>query len=288
MPAQSLSTPRTSTPFWPRWRKTIAILLVSLVVVALAAYVARRTLLLNLARMALNRQSYVVSQEHADGLTIAFSKPPSAWITPMKTQMNGIWAPIKAGGVNYYMFAAPRTWLSTYSERSNPVSPYYQAWVGAYVIKRTDGTLPDDLQALERDVTTLDQRSWLSAMGDPHPLAEPSPADSAGNIVIDGRTLPLWHETMHSHSDLSARPTEVLATLIGMPPKSSWPPGVEAFHDVTLDGYIAGWIDTQRKVSVVVYSVAAVYAGQAATLANRGINDELLALMQSARVEIAP
>ncbi len=41
----------------------------------------------------------------------------------MKNQMNDIWDPIKANGVNYYMFAGPQTWTTSYSERSNPLSP---------------------------------------------------------------------------------------------------------------------------------------------------------------------
>jgi hypothetical protein len=63
----------------------------------------------------------------------------------MKNQLNDIWDPIKANGVNYYMFAGPRTWFTPYSERSNPLSPYYQAWVGGYVIKQRDGYLPANL-----------------------------------------------------------------------------------------------------------------------------------------------
>jgi hypothetical protein len=283
----NLPATRTGAPFLARWRKRIAILLASLVVVTIAAYAMRCTLLLNLARIALNHQSELIAQEHADGVAIVFSKPPSAWITPMKNQMNEIWAPIKADGVNYYMFAGPRTWHNTYSERSSPISPYYQAWVGAYVIKREDGTLPDDLQSLAWQVTALDQRSWLSAMGDPNPVAEPSPATSAGNIMIDGHNLQLWHGTMQSHSDLSARPKGPLATLIGMPPRASWPVGVDSFHDVILDGYFACRADSVRKVSVVFYAVAAGNTGQVATLNNRSlINDELLALMKSAKVEI--
>ncbi len=287
MPTPKPSTPQTSALLSGRRHKRLAILLASLVVVVVAAYAIRRTLLLNAARIALNHQSELVAQEHADGVAIVFPKPPSVWITPMKNQMNEIWVPIKADGVNYYMFAAPSTWLNSYSERSNPTSPYYQAWVGAYVIKRTDGILPDDLPSLAWQVTALDQRSWLSAMGDPHPVAESSPATSAGNIVIDGHSVPLWHGTMHSHSDLSAHPAGALPTLVGMPPKSSWPVGVESFHDVTLDGYFAGWVDLQRKVSIVVYAVAAGNAAQPAALNNRPpINDELLGLMRSARVEV--
>ena len=204
----------------------------------------------------------------------------------MKNQMNGIWEPIKANGVNYYMFAKPRTWLERYSERSNPISPYYQAWVGGYVIKARDGSLPTDLESLAWQVTALDQRSWLSAMGDPSPIADSSPATRAGSINIDGRSLPLWHGTMRSHSDISAHPRGPLATLVGMPPKSSWPSGVDSFHDVSLDGYFACWVDPQKKVSVVVYAVAAHYAAQTqGHLKPSLINDELLGLMKSARLE---
>jgi hypothetical protein len=288
MAAPNLPAPR-SAPFEGRWRKRIGILLGSLAVVVIAAYAMRCTLLLNLGRIVLDHQAELVAQEHADGVAIVFPTPPSAWVTPMKNRMNGIWAPIKTNGVNYYTFAGPRTWLSAYSERSNPASPYYQAWVGAYVITRMDGTVPDDLQSLAWQTTELDQRSWLAAMGDPNPLAESAPPVSAGTITIDGHTVPLWHGTMQSHSDLSANPEGQLATLIGMPPKASWPASVAAFHNVTLDGYFTWWADSARKVAIVVYSVAASYAGQAAPASSRSaVNDELLRTMKSAKVEVVP
>ncbi len=44
--------------------------------------------------------------------------------------------PVKANGVNYYMFAKPQTWFRTCSELSNPISPYYQAWVGGYASRK--------------------------------------------------------------------------------------------------------------------------------------------------------
>jgi hypothetical protein len=171
------------------------------------------------------------------------------------------------------MFAKPQTWLRTYSERSNPISPYYQAWVGAYVIKARNGSVPANLESLAWQVTALDQRSWLSAT-------------LAGSIPIDGRSLPLSHGTMRSHSDLSAHPSGPLATLLGMPPRSLWPSGVDSFHNVGLDGYFACWVDSQRKVSVVVYAVAANYAPQTEEPRNSvRINNEMLGLMKSAKLE---
>ena len=91
---------------------------------------------------------------------------------------------------------------------------------------------------------------------------------------------------MQSHSDLSADASGSLPTLIGMPPKSSWPSGVASYHDVSLDGYFACWVDPQRKVSVVIYGVAATYNDKLAGKTDRGlINDEILNLMKSAKLQ---
>jgi hypothetical protein len=135
-------------------------------------------------------------------------------------------------------------------------------------------------------VTALDQRSWLSAMGDPTPVANASQATRVGDIFIDGQSRPLWHGTMQSHSDLSANASGPLPTLIGMPPKSSWPSGVDSYHDVRLDGYFACWVDPQRKVSVVVYGVAAMYGPPIVGKTNPElINDEILNLMKTAKLQ---
>ncbi|HEY0747149.1 MAG TPA: hypothetical protein VGD63_10645 [Steroidobacteraceae bacterium] len=201
--------------------------------------------------------------------------------------MNTIWTPIQAHGVNYFTFAAPGNWLRSYSERSNPRSPYYQAWVGGYVTKRTDGTVPSDLPMWASQVTALDQRSWLSAMGDPMPVADFGAAAPMGNIEIDGHDLRLWHGIMQSHSDLSDHPSGPLAMLLGMPPKSTWPDGIGAFHDVILDGYFVCWSDPKRNISVVIYAVAAVFGKKSEVVGDnrRIIEDELLNLMKSARIE---
>jgi len=74
--------------------------------------------------------------------------------------------------------------------------------------------------------------------------------------------------------------------LIGMPPKSLWPSGVDSFHDVSLNGYFACWVDSQRNVSVVVYAVAADYLAQDQVHRNSArIDDELLELMKTAKLE---
>lgn len=278
--------PRSNASSSGTWSGRAVVAVTAIAIVAAFAYLARFTLMLNIARLVLNRDAEVIRQEHTDTVAIVFPHPPPAWISPMKNQMNEIWDPIKADGVNYFMFAGPRRLLSTFSERSNPQSPYYQSWVGGYVIKRRDDSIPNDLKSWAWQVTTLDQRSWLSTMGDPSPLAESGSATNSGEIAIDGHKLPLWHGIMRSHSDLSDHPMGPLATLIGMPPKSSWPEGVVSFHDVTLDGYFVCWPEPMHHVTIVLYAVSASYAGQPATAQERNnlVNEELLNLMKSAKV----
>jgi len=272
-----------------RWARRLGILAAALFIVLVAGYVMRRSLLLNVARVFLDRDSELVAQEKADGLQIVFAKPPPPWVAPLKNLMNPMWQSIGAEGVNYYTFAGPGNLLQPYSERSNPDSPYYQAWIGGYVTKRQDGTLPQDLPAWAKRVTELDQRSWLAAMGDPAPLAESAPPSSMGSIVVDGRTVQLWHGTMHSHSDLSESANSPLAMLVGMPAKSSWPSAIHSFHDVTLDGYFVCWSDAARRVSIVVYGVAAIPTDASAGASpHHAISEEVLSLMRTATVRPAP
>jgi hypothetical protein len=55
---------------------------------------------------------------------------------------------------------------------------------------------------------------------------------------------------------------------------------------VSLDGYFACWVDPQRKVSVVVYGVAATYTPELGGKTNPGqINDEIFNLMKSAQLK---
>jgi hypothetical protein len=268
-------------------RRRIAFLCLTLIGVLLAVYSARRVLLLNVARVFLDHDAALAAQEKADGVAMVFGVRPPAWITPMKNLMNPIWQPIGATGVNYYTFAGPARALRSYSERSNPASPYYQAWVGGYVTKRQDGTLPADLTAWAKQVTELDQRSWLAAMGDPHPLADFSVPTALQKVVIDGHALQLWHGTMRSHSDLSDESAGALATLVGMPPRASWPAGTRSFHDLTLDGYFVCWSDTTRNVSVVIYAVAATAADRSAREHDETshIQDELLRMVGAVRLD---
>jgi hypothetical protein len=120
----------------------------------------------------INNDADMLAQERADGIAVQFGTLPTAWIAPMKNLMNPIWKPVGFSGVNYFTFAGPSSVFGNYSERSNPASRYYQAWFGAYVAKPDGGVIPNDLSALAIQIASLDQRSWLEAVGDSHPVAD--------------------------------------------------------------------------------------------------------------------
>ncbi|HEY8683687.1 MAG TPA: hypothetical protein VIM06_11000 [Rhodanobacter sp.] len=216
---------------------------------------------------------------------MAFAMVPAAWMTPLKNDMSPIWATAHAEGVNYYTFGAPHTPWRSYSDRTDPASSYYQAWVGAYVVKPEKNAEAVDVKTWATTLPSLDQKAWLQAMGDPKPLATAESMTQSGTIEIDGHTVPLWHALMHSHSDLSANPGD-LAQFIGVPPLSQWQNDVDAFHDATLDCYIAGWVDSTRNVDVLVYSVSAAYDTHAHTHHDNAaaLKDELLRMMRGAHV----
>jgi hypothetical protein len=73
MIGRMLSSTRTGTPILVRSRNRIAIILACLAMLAGATYMARCALLLNIARIILNRDSGLVAQERADSLAISFA-----------------------------------------------------------------------------------------------------------------------------------------------------------------------------------------------------------------------
>lgn len=240
------------------WLRRLGCVILALLVALIIAYPMRFYLQQGAITRLINRDKGVVAQEREDGAMVEFSLVPPAWVAPLKNDMSPVWATVHAAGVNYFTFGAPHTLWRRYSDRTDPASPYYQAWLGAYVVKLEKNAASRDLSAWATTLASLDQQAWLQAMGDPKPLASAGPMTQAGTIEIDGHTVPLWHTLMHSHSDLNAK-SGGLVQFVGVPPPSQWKDDVDPFHDVTLDCYAAGWVDATRNVDVIVYAASAAY-----------------------------
>jgi hypothetical protein len=192
------------------------------------------------------------------------------WVS-QSNSMDEIWAPLKLTGINYFAYGEPVK-PSTFSARSDASSQLYQAWFGGYAINGGKEVFASGVEAKEFDwfskFAELDQVSWLSAMGDPNPIAKWTQHSKPQTIRIDGADRTLYVATMMSHSDVS-EPTDHmtgLAKMIGMPPRlASAPVPVQSFHPLNIKGLYAFWYDSQRDMVFVVYGVAGSFkdtAGQ--------------------------
>lgn len=203
---------------------------------------------------------------------VEFDSLPAGWLTKQLNAMDAIWEPLGARGVNYYSYGAP-TQAGSFASRSDPQSPLYQAWLGAYVVLGAlDSTSADSAAAQQRWLVALaerDQRAWLEGMGDPAPLAQTVLPLRRSEMRVAGATRPLYEGEMRSHSDLSKGGTP-LSMAVGMPPELDWLMDVSPFHDVVLHVQGAVWYDRERHVTVIVYAASSQFRTKDGKLRDNG------------------
>ncbi|MGB7212326.1 MAG: hypothetical protein WBC97_06810 [Gemmatimonadales bacterium] len=224
-------------------------------------------------------------------VTVTFGQLPAEWIV-QQSPMDEIWKPLGMGGVNYFAFGGPVT-PNNFAARSDPASPLYQAWLGAYVVVGGLDSASAADEARQGELIThlaqYDQRAWLAAMGDSAPVAELVGPLRRSQVVIDGGVRSLFVGNMRSHSDLSVATTP-LAKSLGMPPATSWQTQLAPFHDVILHVQGAVWYDAARRVSIIVYGVSSAFDTKARLAHDNGpaLDDSLRILMRQAHVVDRP
>jgi predicted amidohydrolase YtcJ len=200
----------------------------------------------------------------AEHIRVSFDPVPAEWVTEQNV-MDPIWEPLGYKGVNYYAYGRPESGKS-FAARSDPDSSLYQAWLGAYIIaggKAAFGSGEKETQcSASAKLAEYDQRSWLEAMGDPHPLAESSTQRHFLTIPVGGSDRTGCSFDMTTHSDLSTADTP-LAKHMGMPPAKDWQEQLAAFHDVRLHVVGAWWYDAQRDLTMIVYTASSTFRNRA-------------------------
>lgn len=235
------------------------------------------------------------NQEILNGVKPRFGYLPAPWISPMiKQEMNQIWEPLNLKGMNYFTFAGPKNILAKFVERSNPYSPYYQAWFGVYIIKAPQGRERFGFDREEMDVKELgklavyDQNAWLKAAGDPNPLVRGKHYEKAGKIRLGGIERALYEGAMSSHSDLSGNKESFLIRFLGAPLKSTWERDLTPHHVVTLNGVYCGWYSPEFEVTIVFYGCGSLFRASSGKTYNHfeKIKGELLKMAEG--IEFVP
>lgn len=202
---------------------------------------------------------------------VSFAPVPSPWVAEQNV-MDPIWEPLGYKGVNFYAYGGAAEG-STFVSRSDPDSPLYQAWFGVYLVASASGVFAGEDKNRAclafSNLAEFDQRSWLEAMGDPHPFAESAQAKQFSLIPIAGSSRTACTFDMKSHSDLGPGTTP-LAKHVGMPPTQKWQDRLGAFHGLTLHVLGAWWYDNQRNVSVIVYTACSNFTDNRGTTKDNG------------------
>ncbi len=207
------------------------------------------------------------AQETANGVKPVLAQPSAGWTPFLRQDMNDIWQSISLQGVNYYCVGEPAAG-SSYTERSDFKSGFYQAWFGTYVIdaKKQLFDFPNEdinsekKQVMDRlmKIGMLDQSSWLYAMGDQAAIQSTTMTDSANNytvldhLSIDGQTVPVVAFSYNSHSDLGDSATQ-LSGLMGRPAGSYWQSALVAYHPVVLTGFYIYWYNKTDHTLKIIY-----------------------------------
>lgn len=224
-----------------------------------------------LGSSALRRLAAVVSDPARDrGLKIHIPTGQGAWInTTLKADLG----PALSGVVGYTLTGAAHSRFAgfnlsrTYSDFVNPDSPYYQAWVGAYVVfdgdERRHFGFDDDGQPVKEEslaVLEADQRMVLGGAGCPHTFPDGrrvSPLDEMQVARVDSEGEQWWRldgraETWSAYHRGSAPDGHRRAEAVyGRVPENASHP-VDDFHPLTYTGsfwqrYIPEWGATIAK-----------------------------------------
>jgi len=220
-------------------------------------------------------------------VAVTFGQLPAEW-TVQQNPMDEIWQPLGMRGVNYYAFGG-RVAPNDFAARSDPASPLYQAWLGAYIVVGALDSASAGNEARQRDLlsrlTEYDQRGWLAGMGDSAPAADLVGQLRRSQIVIDGAARSLFVGEMRSHSDLHVATTP-LAQSLGMPSIAKWQAQLAPFHDVMLHVQGAIWYDAARHVTVIVYAASSAFTTKAGVKHDNGpaLDGSLRTLMRRAHV----
>lgn len=254
------------------------------------------------AHIAYNRG---INQEKRLGYKLVLNSLSSNWINgAMIADMTRTWRNygLKVSGTNYFTIGNIN---NNFSSRFDKDSPYYQAWLGGYLVK-LDSIEEWPIQKHYK-LALADQKSWLKTYNDPKPYAEVdfSTEKYLGSIDISGYKGKLYQGCIWSHTDVGKRIDSwvyrqfmngfayvynkcTLATqLTGDNLTPVWTPNssLESFQKVLLEGYVA-IVDISPLHKAVLYGNGCHFKDKQGKEFNtfKNISDELLHLIKQVSI----
>ncbi len=215
-------------------------------------------------------------KERRLGYSLVFDNLPNTFIQGhVVFEMDQVWQNegLNAVGTNYFTFGATNNGLSS---RFNADSPYYQSWLGGYIVKFNQNkswNINDHFL-----LAKADQNNWLKIYGNNKPKVEidSKEIDELGEVEISNYRGHLFRGNIFSNTDVGdgkisfynrlkiaglaiyfnqSNPSLNIdsSQLIPYPNRD-----LESYQPIKLRGYIA-ILNITESVKVVLYVNAAIY-----------------------------
>jgi len=183
--------------------------------------------------------------EHRLGYKLELNQDGNKWIDgTMIFNMTPVWRryEIEATGVNYYTIGSVVNGVST---RFDSNSPYYQAWLGGYLVNfptPKGWTIEEHYQLGEAD-----QKTWLKLYGVKNPVIKPDfkRITNLGKLSVSGYKGVLYQVYLGSNTDVGDKANRLYLTAL-------WAGGVYFFKksnphlQLNYSNFIPKWNREQR------------------------------------------
>lgn len=231
--------------------------------------------------------------------------PPENWIgSTLTADMTNVWAGAGLAEVGASYFTIGKV-TNNLSERFNPNSDYYQAWLGGYIARFP---LENNSAYEPFRLAVADQLGWLALYGDPEPKAEVDydHIEVLGPIKTSGFSGSLYKGKIYSHSDVGNGRKSLAFPIVSsglayeankrnssLKAKSKnfnpgWRKGLEInpYHNITLIGFEAV-IELGNRVKAVLYANGAEFVDKHGRKRNtfNKMEEELLQLLKGIEIQ---
>lgn len=237
------------------------------------------------------------------GYRLDFSHLNKEWLaTNVVYEMDAIWKAqgLDAIGTNYFTIGSLKNNKST---RFDSDSPYFQSWIGGYIVKfsqKKKWTINDHFK-----LGVADQINWLKTYDDKNPkvYVVEDKTEEIGDIIIDGFNGTLYRGNIMSDTDISNTTVSFInkgfiaglvyymnqdnkqlnITIDALLPKAI--KSLDPFQNIELRGYIA-ILDLPENTKVVLYTNAANFTEKNGTIKNNfnSIDQDLLDSLKSIKI----
>ena len=179
---------------------------------------------------------------------------------------------ITHAGKNYYLIPKPAG-DTTYSERFNPASKYFQSWVGIYTVKDkngetygiTDGVL--DQNAVIR-LGIADQTGWLkdfACIPEPRVLLDETVPVTREAVTIDGESGWKLSCRLVTQTDVGTNNVQAGIPELLIVPASCWNTAVQSYQEIRMNIVFYVWHSPDNEELNMIYLSAAEYTDLAGT-----------------------